>query len=79
MRKFFPYLFFIILTVSCGHKTSKGNTSGTNDEIAVTGIQTAVTDSMPAEESEEPVKRFTIYKKSGNELYIERDSLWSMH
>ena len=64
MRKFFPFLCFIFLTVSCGQKNSKSNTSGTNDEIAVTGMQIAVTDSMPAEESDESVKRFTIFKKS---------------
>jgi len=79
MRKFFPFLCFIFLTVSCGQKTCSGNTSGTNDKIAVKGVQTTVTDSMPAEESDESVKRFTIFKKSGKEMYIERDSLWSMH
>lgn len=76
MRKFFPFLCFIFLAVSCGQKTSNGNTSGTNDKIAA---QKTVTDSMPAKESDESVKRFTIFKKSGKELYIERDSLWSMH
>ena len=76
MRKFFPFLCFIFLAVSCGQKTSNGNTSGTNDKIAA---QKTVTDSMPAEESDESVKCFTIFKKSGRELYIERDSLWSMH
>ena len=76
MRFFFSFLCFFFLTVSCGQKTSKSNTSGTNDKIAV---QTTVTDSMPAEESDESVKRYTIFKKSGKELYIERDSLWSMY
>ena len=76
MRKFFPFICFIFLAVSCGQKTSNGYPSGTNDKIAV---QTTVTDSMPAEESDESVKRYTIFKKSGKELYIERDSLWSMY
>lgn len=65
--------------MSCVQHTGSDNTSGTNDEIAVTGIQTMVTDSMPVEESDEPIKRFTIFKKSGKELYIERDSSWSTY